>query len=546
MSLVLIVGAGGIVGQHLRLYQPLGVSAVYTARQKEFPRDYPLKLTSVGDVDILLERWAPSVVINLAGENRPDVVERDPVASAFINVQAPIRMAAWCREWGRSLIHVSTQGVLGGTQPPYHPESDLEKPVNAYGRQKLEAEAGVLQHGGLVARLTFILGIRPFPLIGRANPLEQILSATGGQRQVSDRTFSPCFARDAAEELWVLATQPVGPRVVHIGLPIPKTRADIAEDVLARAGQPVLVERVLHDESFPTPQWAPRPLDTTFTSPARHRRSWDDGLTEALETWRTRLDYMDQGDRAVEIGMCLGLPVAEVAERLSKGFGYQHGQVAVDFRRINPQTDDELLAWYRGTDAYIWELTAYHLDAGFNYMGMCQGIVEHLKANGKTRVLCVGDGVGDLTMKCKDAGLQPIYHDLAGSKTAAFAQFRMARRYGPTGGPWIALSSYWEAPDDGPAEHPEFALTGTLDAVVALDFFEHMTDVEAWVRRAWDMLKPGGLFLGQNAFGIGNEPGGSLPMHLVRNNRFEKDWDPLMDGIGYVRTGEGNWRRKPA
>jgi len=35
-------------------------------------------------------------------------------------------------------------------------------------------------------------------------------------------------------------------------------------------------------------------------------------------------------------------------------------------------------------------------------------------------------------------------------------------------------------------------------------------------------------------------------MHLERNDRFEKDYGPLMLDIGFIQEGTSNWWRKPA
>lgn len=551
--MILVVGASGIIGQYLRLHQPPAPGIVYTSRAKQLPGDEELKLESVDDVVITLDRWCPDVVINLAGENRPDVVERDPEPHEFINVLAPEAMAEWCFARRKWLIHASTQGVLGGREAPYHegdPFETTDAPVNKYGDQKWRAERAVRAYGAIVARITFVLGIRPVR-IGRANPLEQMLDAAASgrpQSQVGDRYFSMAWAWDVATTLWEMATSAwnmppnVLPRlagqVFHLGTPERLTRYQIARAVAKKLeGDVKMVAMVLHDDAFPVPQWAPRPFDTTYdqgqTYPATTFR---EGLDRAITTWRAYMDYLSDEDRAKEIALFLRVSEVSAIQRLLRGFGEQHHAVKADFEAANPKTDDELLAWYRRTEAYIWELTCYHLDGGFNYFGMVQGITEHLKAKGKSRVLCIGDGVGDLTMKCKDAGLEPIYHDLMSSRTGDFAYFRAKRRFGGQC-PEFHMSITWDPPEDIPPQ--------SLDAVVALDFFEHMPNVEAWVRWCYDRLKPGGLFMAQNAFGIGNEPGGSLPMHLPRNNRFEKDWDPLMDSIGYVRTGEGNWRVKP-
>lgn len=237
-------------------------------------------------------------------------------------------------------------------------------------------------------------------------------------------------------------------------------------------------------------------------------------------------------ERAREIAAFLGIPEAAAIERLSKGFGYQHQQVAADFRRANPQTDEALLEWYRTTEDYIWELSAYHADAGFNYAGMCAGIATALKNHGVFSVICLGDGIGDLSITLRKAGFDVWYHDLMYSRTEDFA---MSRYQKLTGEP-INITS---TPDWTPS------LASPVDAIVSLDFLEHVTAVQAWVGEIYRALRPGGLFLAQNAFACGSGPDGSIPMHLARNDRFEFEWDPLLAQLGFVQLSS-NWYQKPA
>jgi cyclopropane fatty-acyl-phospholipid synthase-like methyltransferase len=134
-------------------------------------------------------------------------------------------------------------------------------------------------------------------------------------------------------------------------------------------------------------------------------------------------------------------------------------------------------------------------------------------------VLCLGDGIGDLTLALRRAGINATYHDLAGSRTADFAHFRfyMHGFEGPS-----EMTDGWS---------PQFS--EGYDCVISLDFLEHVTDVPSWavaVRRA---LRPGGLFCAQNAFAIGSGANGSIPMHLDRNDRYEKEWDPMLAGLGF-------------
>lgn len=233
-------------------------------------------------------------------------------------------------------------------------------------------------------------------------------------------------------------------------------------------------------------------------------------------------------DRAREIATFLGKPYDLCLSTLRKGFGYLHGQVAEDWRKANPQTDAEILEWYRTTQSYIFELSSYHLDPGYNYSGMLSGISEALRAKGVRSVLCLGDGIGDLTLKLCEDGFDARYHDLEGSRTAAFAESRLiGYQLRPAG---------WSMIDDATLSH--------VDAVVSLDFLEHVADVPYYVRTIYDVIRPGGWFMAQNAFGIGSGDNGSIPMHLERNDRFEKDWDPLLKEIGFVQASS-NWYQKP-
>jgi dTDP-4-dehydrorhamnose reductase len=521
---VLILGASGIMGQHMRLCVPYGIEPQYC---RAYADDLHLgcDLTSADSRRALLDTNRPEVIVNLAGQNNTDTVEADPTAARGINVDAPGAIASWCAQSGGHYIHVSSQGVFSGEAPPYSPQSPC-KPLNQYGLQKLEAEGIVSQSAAnwTIVRPTFVLGVRPLPHLCRRNPVESILS--GGQpRQVADRWFSPLFARDAAELLWDLVERRPSRQIVHLGNPARISRYDLA----CQLG--VTAEPVPHD-SFPG--LAPRPLDTTYCG-SHWRSTLPEGVQKCREDWAGK-SSPDQAERAREIGLFLGLREDECFARLAQGFHPAHAAVAADFRTANPQDDERLLDWYRKTEAYIWELSAYHCDAGFNYAGLCEGVAERLRAGGARRVLCLGDGIGDLSLSLRRRGLEAAYHDLAGSRTAAFADFRFRKNL-DANPPARHETQGW---DPSP-----LLAAGRFDAVVSLDFLEHVTDVAAWSRVIRDILAHGGFFMAQNAFAIGSGRDGSIPCHLERNDRYEKEWTPLMTSLG-MQQESSNWWRKPA
>lgn len=276
---ILILGAGGIIGQHLRISQPFDVDAIYCRRTVDAHHiAIDLAQDSIGD---FLAQHDPDALINLAGESRPDVVERNPGAYTAVNVSVPTVLAHWCAERKRHMVQVSTQAVFGGFPkvnhhlrglmetflPPYGPESP-RIPVNAYGQQKLMAEQLVMSTGNYwtIVRPTFVLGVLPDPTIGRENPVEQMLApvqaiaegeTVATQRQVADRFFSVSFAWRVADALWITAYCPPQCKAIHVGIPFRTNR-----HILASYLRPdINIEAVSHD-SFEG--LAPRPIDTTY------------------------------------------------------------------------------------------------------------------------------------------------------------------------------------------------------------------------------------------------------------------------------------------
>lgn len=518
---VIVFGASGIIGLHMRLCVPEGVSAAWVGRQTD-PLNHGFVDLGAHGIDIA---EPVDAVVNLIGASDVDYVESQPNETRFVNIEFPEQIARWCQKKGAHYVHVSTQAVFSGAHPPYHPGSQRQA-VNEYGRQKIEAEQRVERVGShwTIVRPTFVLGVRPLPMVGRRNPVEAMLE--GSQtRQVNDRWFSPAFAIDVAEELWRITLGEPQMKAIHVGTPIRVSRYVISTSLVGGD-----VEPVSHD-SFPG--IAPRPIDTTYAADARHSRDFLDGLVECADRYTSR-ESMDIVQRAREIALFLGKREDECLARLSEGFEVLHPAVAADFRSANPQGDEELLDWYRKTEAYIWELSAYHCDPRFNYMGMCKGVSERLKTEFPGgRVLCLGDGIGDLSMQLARDGFESVYHDLAGSRTAAFARFRRWA-YMPPNSIGELLTDGWEPPK-----------AHAYDAVVSFDYLEHCVGVPKWTQAIYDALKPGGLFMCQNAFNCGSGPQGSIPMHLTENDRYEKEWDDLCASIGFVQESS-NWYRKPA
>jgi dTDP-4-dehydrorhamnose reductase len=271
----LILGASGIIGQHLRAMPQPGIEPFFCSRSDR--RSYEIDLNDQDALEHLLVKvFKPHVVVNLAGESNVDTVEKDPAAYERINVGLPYALARLTEVLGFRLIHISSQAVFRGTEPAYGLNARLD-PVNAYGRQKADAETAVLNHQNVtVIRPTFVLGIRPDPTLGRQNPIEAMLS--GQKNQVHDRWFSPSFAPDVAACIWDAVKQKPDRRVIQAGVPVRVSRYLIARNLGLN------VEPVSH-RSFVG--LAPRPMDTTYAC-GEHVMTYEEGLADCVRRWHDR------------------------------------------------------------------------------------------------------------------------------------------------------------------------------------------------------------------------------------------------------------------
>lgn len=235
--------------------------------------------------------------------------------------------------------------------------------------------------------------------------------------------------------------------------------------------------------------------------------------------------------RADEIAEFLNLPLADVVDRLEKGFHHNHALVAEGFRKVPHTTEAELLDYYRNTEDYIFELSTFHMDEGFNYRGFCEGFVGMFRAHQAKDILVLGDGIGDLSLALHGAGFNVTYHDLEGSRTSEYAQFRAWRAFGNDVPKCLWTEGF----------HPEFG-RAEWDGICATDYLEHMPNVEEWVEAIVRGLRPGGLLGAQNAFNCGSGEDGSIPCHLSENDKWEHEWAPFMGSQGFHQIADIWWQ----
>jgi dTDP-4-dehydrorhamnose reductase len=206
---ILLVGAGGQVGQELRRsLAPLG-TVIATTRSGELagaPCE-ALDLDRLHTIAPLVDRIRPDVVVNAAAYTAVDRAEDDVEAAFRANAEAPAAIAAACADCDALLVHYSTDYVFDGTATRPYREADSTAPLGVYGASKLAGEqriqAGSARHQ--IFRTAWVYSTH-----GR-NFLRTMLRLAAERdelRVVADQVGSPTSARLIADTTAQILAQP--------------------------------------------------------------------------------------------------------------------------------------------------------------------------------------------------------------------------------------------------------------------------------------------------------------------------------------------------
>ena len=197
---VLLTGASGQLGQELvpRL-QSLGEvvrvdRAVGDADRGTLQQD----LGDLQQVEVLLERTRPDLVVNAAAYTAVDRAEEDSAAAFRMNAELPGCLARWSQRNGCLLVHYSTDYVFSGESELPYRETDPTGPLNVYGETKLAGERAIADSGcrHLVLRTSWVYSshgsnfVLNMLRLARERPSLSI---------VADQVGGPTWARNLAQ-----------------------------------------------------------------------------------------------------------------------------------------------------------------------------------------------------------------------------------------------------------------------------------------------------------------------------------------------------------
>ena len=201
---VAIIGANGQLGTDLvHAFDRDGATVIGLTHAD-------VEITNLHSVSQVLREQQPDVIVNTAAMHHVETCEREPEKAFAVNAIGPRNLALAAREFDAVLVHVSTDYVFDGRQATPYRETDVPRPLNAYGTTKLAGEhfvqATTDKH--FVVRTSGLYGKQPCRGKGGLNFVELMLKLgreRGTVRVVDSERVSPTSTEDLARQIVALS-----------------------------------------------------------------------------------------------------------------------------------------------------------------------------------------------------------------------------------------------------------------------------------------------------------------------------------------------------
>ena len=213
---ILVTGANGLLGQKLvaLLQKDANVHLIATARNTlvtplargEF---HPLGTTSKNQVEAVVSKTKPDVIINTAAMTQVDDCEKDHEACIANNVTSVENLIGACKLVNAHFIHLSTDFIFDGTEGPLD-ELAEPNPVNFYGESKLAAEQ-LIRFSDInwcILRTVLVYGV--VPDMSRSNIVLWVKKSLEEGKKISvvnDQWRTPTLAEDLAMGCYLAASK---------------------------------------------------------------------------------------------------------------------------------------------------------------------------------------------------------------------------------------------------------------------------------------------------------------------------------------------------
>ncbi|MFA9213210.1 MAG: NAD(P)-dependent oxidoreductase [Candidatus Methylacidiphilales bacterium] len=205
---ILITGSNGLLGQKLiDLYKNnTDNELIATARGEDRYADKngyvyeSLDVTKEHEVNQIIAKHKPDVVINTAAMTNVDACESDKEGCDKLNIDAVTFLVNACNQFNIHLIQVSTDFIFDGTHGPLL-ETEKPNPLSYYGLSKQKGEEVVINQSKSWAILRTVLVYGIVSDMSRSNIVlwaKGALESGKSINVVSDQFRTPTLAEDLA------------------------------------------------------------------------------------------------------------------------------------------------------------------------------------------------------------------------------------------------------------------------------------------------------------------------------------------------------------
>ena len=244
---ILLTGRGGQVGSQLEVALAELGEVLPTGREQ-------LDLADAEAIRTVVRQAAPQLIVNAAAYTSVDGAESQEALAMAINGHAPGILAEEAERVGAVVVHYSTDYVFDGAKRTPYEEDDAPRPLNAYGRTKLEGERRLMAATNryLLVRTSWVYGPsgRNFyrAIAARARAGEAL-------RVVNDQRGVPTTGRFIAQcTVELLRARATG--LCHVVPGGDTTWHEFAEAIVAHMGLRMPVEAI-PTSAFPSPARRP-------------------------------------------------------------------------------------------------------------------------------------------------------------------------------------------------------------------------------------------------------------------------------------------------